>query len=509
MRKVRELLRFCIGQNMSARQGAKIAGLGKTAASQYISGFKSSGLTLAAAEALSDSELLAALNLKKETENTRFSELSILFPYFIKELKRTGVTLQILWEEYLNTHPQGYAYSQFCHHYFLWRKEQKVSMRMEHKAGDKMYVDFAGSKLCVTNQKTGEIIEYEVFVSVLGASQLSYIEAVPSQTKADWIAVNQAALRFYGGVPAAIVPDCLKSAVIKADKYEPQINESFEDFARHYNTAIVPARALHPKDKALAENFVRSAYTQIYARIRNQIFYSVEELNLALWEHLDTYNKKNFQGRDHSRQQLFDEIEKQELKPLPIETYELKSFCECKVQYNHHIYLKEDFHYYSVPFILTGKIVRITYTNRLVEIYYDNQRLAMHQRSRLKYGYSTKDEHRPKEHSFMLKWTPERFIEWASKISPETQELVTHILDSRPHPEQAYRSCMGILNLEKTHPKEDYIKACQKALTLECYNYNFIKNTLKTKAFNLNDEDEPSLFTLPKHDNIRGKEMFN
>lgn len=509
MRKVRELLRFCIGQNMSARQGAKIVGLGKTAASQYVGGFKSSGLTLAAAEALSDSELLAALNLKKETENTRFSELSVLFPYFIKELKRTGVTLQILWEEYLNTHPQGYAYSQFCHHYFLWRKEQKVSMRMEHKAGDKMYVDYAGSKLFVTDQKTGEITEYEVFVSVLGASQLSYIEAVASQTKAGWISANQAALRFYGGVPSAIVPDCLKSAVIKADRYEPGINESFEDFARHYNTAIVPARALHPKDKSLAENFVRSAYNQIYARIRNQVFYSLEELNHALWEHLDTYNRKNFQGRDHSRQQLFDDIEKPELKPLPVETYELKSFCECKVQYNHHVYLREDFHYYSVPFHLTGKVVRIAYTNRLVEIYYNNQRVAVHQRNRHKYGYTTKDEHRPQEHRYMLEWSPERFIKWAGKISPETQQVITQILDSRPHPEQAYKSCMGLLNLEKKHPQGDYIKACQKALKLGCCNYTFIKNTLKTKAFNLNDEEELSLFTLPQHSNIRGKEMYN
>jgi len=509
MRKVRDLLRLCIGENMSARQAAKIIGLGKTATSQYVAGFRSSGLTLSTIEVMTDSELLVALNLRKETENPRFKELSCLFPTIEKELKRVGVTLHLLWEEYMQRHADGYGYSQFCHHYYLWRKEQKVSMRMEHKAGDKLFVDFTGAKLAVVHPETGEIEEYEVFVSVLGSSQLSYIEAVASQTKADWIAANQNSLRFYGGVPAAIVPDCLKSAVIKSDRYEPRINESFEDFARHYGTTILPARALHPQDKSLAENFVRNAYTQIYARIRNQVFFSVEELNQALWEHLDVYNQKNFQGRDHSRQQLFDEVEKQELRPLPAEGYELKTFIECRVQYNHHVYLKEDRHYYSVPFSLTGKKVRIIYTNRMVEIYHNNLRVAGHQRNLQPYGYSTKSEHRPKEHRFIADWTPQRFIKWAGEISPEVQQVITRILDSRPHPEQAYKSCMGLLNLEKKYPRSDYIKACKKALKLECTTYTFIKNTLTTKTFNLADEEELVLFRLPEHNNIRGKEMYN
>lgn len=509
MRKVRELLRLYFEQDISARKAAKIIGIGKTAASQYVAGFKSSGLSYPSVHKISDTELVQAINQKKEDQNPRYKELYGLFPYFEKELKRTGVTLQLLWKEYKEERGDYYGYSQFCHHYYHWRKEKKVSMRIEHKAGDKLYVDFAGQKLAVTHPDTGELTEYEVFVSVLGSSQLSYIEAVPSQTKSDWVAVNESALRFYKGVPAAIVPDCLKSAVNKADKYEPEINQTYDDFANHYGTVILPARALHPQDKALAENFVRSAYNHIYAPLRNHVFFSVEELNHALWERLDAYNKQNFQGREYSRQQLFDEVEKQQLKPLPVESYQLKIFNQCKVQYNHHVYLKEDKHYYSVPFQLTGKRILITYTNRDVEIYFNNKRVASHLRSRQPYGYSTHTEHRPKNHQYVAGWSPERFIKWAQKIGPEAEQVITHMLDNRKHPEQAYKSCMGLLKLAQKHQPEDYIKACRKALQMDCIKYKFIKNTLDTKAFNLSGQQELELFKLPGHENIRGKEFFN
>jgi transposase len=509
MRKVRELLRLHFEQNTSARKAAKIVGIGKTASSQYVAGFRSSGLDYPALSKLSDTELIQVINIKKETRNPRYEELQNQFTNFEKELKRTGVTLQLLWEEYKSERNDCYGYSQFCHHYYHWRKEKKVSMRMEHKAGDKLFVDFAGKKLTIVNPDTGEVTELEVFVSVLGSSQLSYIEAIPSQTKADWVAVNENALHFYGGVPEAIVPDCLKSAVINANKYEPEINRTYNDFANHYGTVILPARALHPQDKALAENFVRNAYTHIYAPLRNQTFYSIEELNNALWEQLDIYNSKHFQGRDYSRQLLFNEVEKLHLKPLPVESYEIKTFNCCKVQYNHHVYLKEDKHYYSVPFLLTGKQVMITHTNRDVEVYFNNQRVASHLRNRHPYGYSTNNEHRPKNHQYVSDWSPERFIKWAQKIGAEAEQVITQILDSRKHPEQAYKTCMGLLKLAQKHEHEDYIKACNKALQMNCVKYKFIKNILDTKAFNLSGQEELDLFKLPKHNNIRGKEMYN
>lgn len=509
MRKVRELLRLHFEQHISARKAAKIIGVGKTAASQYISGFKSSGLDYPVIEKMSDTDLLQAINNHKETDNERYKVLSKQFIYFEKELKRKGVTLQLLWQEYKLSHANGYGYSQFCHHYYHWRKDQKVSMHMEHKAGDKLFVDFTGTKLSVTDPDTGKTSEYEVFVSVLGASQLSYIEAIPSQTKADWIAVNQNALRFYGGVPAAIVPDCLKSAVIKADKYEPILNDSFNDFANHYDTVILPARALHPQDKALAENFVRNAYTQIFAPLRNQIFYSLQELNTALKEKLHFYNNKNFQSKDHSRQNLFDQIEKQHLKSLPVEPYELRQFSQLKVHYNYHIYLADHKHYYSVPFRYVGKKVCVTYNNRTVEVFYNNIRIANHKKGRYAYKHTTVSEHMPQNHRYVSEWSPERFVKWAGKIGAETQELITKVLDSRKHPEQAYKSCMGILQLEKKHGRENLTMACKKALAVNCLQYKFIKNTLVNKTFNLDTEEQLTNLSIPFHENIRGKEYYN
>lgn len=509
MNEVRELLRLCFEQGLSARRAAKILGIGKTSASEYVSGFKSSGLSYSVIESLSDSDLTQVINLKKEFENERYKELSGLFLYFEKELKRTGVTKRILWEEYVDVRKDFYGYSQFCHHYQKWCKDQKVSMHQEHKAGDKLFVDYTGKKLPVTNPDTGEITEHEVFVSILGASQLSYIEAIPSQTLDDWITVNEHTLRFYQGVPCAIVPDCLKSTVNKAHRYEPEINRSYNDFAAHYDTVILPARALHPKDKSLAENLVRNTYQRIFAVIRNEIFFSLEELNNRLWELLERFNNTNFQCRDYSRQELFDEIEKHCLKPLPVQRYEMKTFNQCKVQYNHHIYLKEDKHYYSVPFQLTGKKVVVCFTAGEVEIYYNNKRVATHLRNRHKYGYTTNNDHRPKNHQVIAEWSPERFIKWAQKIGSDAVEVVTKMLDSRKHPEQAYRSCMGLLVLEKKHNKEDYLKACKRALEVNCISYKFIKNTLSSKTFNLSDQEQLDLFKIPEHENIRGKEIYN
>lgn len=314
MREVRELLRLYFKQGLSGRKAAKVAGVGKTAASQYIAGFKSSGVSISAISGMNDSELINLINIRKKTQNPRYTALEKLFPYFEKELKKVGVTLHLLWEEYQQTQKDGYEYSQFCHHYYHWRKESKVSMHMEHKAGDKLFVDFTGKKLYITDPATGEREACEVFVSVLGCSQLCYIEAVPSQKKEDWVAVNQNALQFYGGTPAAIVPDCLASAVSKSNKYEPKVNQTYQDFGEHYGTVILPARALHPQDKSLAENFVRLAYQRIYAPLRNEVFYSLEELNHAFWEKLELHNKKNFQHKSYSRQSLFDQVEKQELK---------------------------------------------------------------------------------------------------------------------------------------------------------------------------------------------------
>ena len=510
MKKVRDLLRLKFEQDISIRQAAKIVGISKTAASEYVSGFIRSGLAFSQVMSLSDSDLLSHLSIHKpQQDSPRYTVLSSQFKYIEKELKRPGVTLQLLWQEYRSLNLDGYGLSQYCHHFQQWTKRQKVSMHIDHKAGDKVYVDFAGKKLAVIDPKTGEITDQEVFVAVLGCSQLAYIEAVGSQRKLDWIQANENALRFFGGVPKAIVPDCLKSAVTKSHRYEPEINQTYLDFAEYYKTVILPARALHPKDKSLAENFVRTAYTRIYAPLRNQTFFTLQELNQALWDQLDIHNKMLFQGRDISRIELFNETDKHELGPMPMESYEVKEFVIEKVWYNHHVFFKPDKHYYSVPFQLTGKKVLVSYSERTIEFYYDNQRVAIHARDRRPYKYSTKDEHRPQNHQQMTKWNPERIISWAKKIAPEVEDIIIKILDSRPHPEQAYRSCMGILNLKNKYEQKDLAKACKKAIDVKCLTFRFIQNTLENKTFNLSAEEELNQLQIPYHENIRGKEFYN
>ncbi len=509
MEKVRELLRLKLRHGVSTREAAHRLRIGKTAASEYVAGFKSSGLTLEEALSLSDSDMAGLLDLKKVTQNERYQQLSTKFEFFEKELKRKGVTLHLLWEEYLTANPQGYLYSQFCYHFEKWEKVQNVSMHQEHKAGDKMYVDFAGVKHSLIDAKTGEIKECEVFVAVLGCSQLAFIEGTTTQTKADWIRVNENALRYFGGVPSAIVPDCLKSAVTKADKYEPLVNQTYSDFGRHYGTTILPARALHPKDKSLVEGFVRMAYTRVFAPLRNQVFYSLEELNLAFLGQLEIHNNKHFQGRKYSRQDLFNDVERIELKPLPIAYYDFKEYMHVRVQYNYYVYLKPDLHYYSVPVQYTGKMVLISYSDRLIEIYHDNIRIAMHIRNRRPYEYTVDPIHRPANHVFIAEWTTERYLNWGKKIGLEAEGVIQKIFEGKAHPEQGFRSCMGILSLCKKYPKDDFLKACKKAMYTGCVTYKFIANTLKTKSFNLDVDEELRQIGTLFHENIRGKEGYN
>lgn len=509
MEKIRELLQLKLTHSLSTREAAHRVGISKTVASEYVAGFLSCGLTLPEAMALSDSDFAGMLDLKKVTQNDRYQQLSSQFEYFEKELKRTGVTLYLLWEEYQRKVPEGYGYSQFCFHFEKWKKVQNVSMRMEHKAGDKMYVDFAGARHAITNAQTGEITEVEVFVAVLGCSQLAYIEAVATQTKADWVQANENALRFFGGAPRAIVPDCLKSAVTKSDKYEPVINQTFNDFGRHYQTTILPARALHPKDKPLAESFVRMAYTRIYAPLRDQVFDCLQDLNHAFLEQLEMHNQKHFQGRKYSRRDVFNDVEQKELKPLPVAFYDYKEFLNVKVQYNYYAYLKPDLHYYSVPVQFTGKMVLITYSNHLIEIYHDNVRIAMHVRNRKPYDYTVDPAHRPANHQYIAAWNTERYINWGQKIGSEAEQVIQMIFESKAHPEQGFRSCMGILNLVKKYPQDDFLKACKKAVYTGCVSVKFIENTIKTKSFNLDPEEELRQIGAIIHENIRGKEGYN
>lgn len=437
-------------------------------------------------------------------------ELYELFPYHERELQRPGVTRKLLWQEYLQAHPNGISYARFCEHYRNWKGKNSSSMHMEHKLGDKLFVDFTGKKLHFINPDSGELIAVEAFVAVLGASQYTYVEAVQSQSLADFIEVLHNALVYFGGVPKAIVPDNLKAAVRKSSRYEPLLNQTFADFAAHYHTTILPTRAYKPKDKALVEGAVKLVYQRIFAPLRHQHFFHLQELNHGIRIKLEKYNQAPFSVREYSRSQFFQEQERGHLTPLPTRKYIIKRFALCKVHKNSHVWLSSDKHYYSVPYQYIGEKVKMAYTHKVVEIYKDYERIAIHIREKNKYGYTTDKAHLPSTHRYVAEWHSERFIGWAKKIGIFTAQAIGHILDHRPHPEQAYKACMGILSLAKKYGPERLENACKRACYFENYSYRATNNILQKGLDRMpietgQTEDAPININ---HQNLRGKKYY-
>jgi hypothetical protein len=380
-------------------------------------------------------------------------------------------------------------------------------MHIEHKAGEKMFVDYTGKKLKIYERITGKEKEVEVFVAILGASELTYVEATESQRKEDWLKANEHALSYFGGVPGQIVPDCLKSAVTKGNKYEPDINPVYADFARHYATVIVPARPHNPKDKAMVENAVKITYRRIFAPLRDRLFYSLEEINEAISDLLEEHNNTPFQRMKTSRRELFNEIEKAALRPLPKERYELKEFRRLKVPRNYHIEIREDNHYYSVPWQYKGKDVTVIYTASTVEIYHKSIRIALHKREKER-GYTTLKEHMPAQHRFYAKWSPQEMITRARQIGDETGSLVEKIFERKGCLELSYRICLGIINLSRHYSADRLNRASRRALEFHSYSYKAVKNILE-KGLDTLKEETLFLKSFPVHSNIRGKDYFN
>ena len=481
--------------------------LSRNTVKKYIRFLKDQNFTAHEIAMITDSELLKLFR-GKECGSKKGKELQTYFPYFEKELKRVGVSKHLLWLEYKQRHPDGLMYSMFCNYYREWKRQSQPVMRFDHKAGDKMFVDFTGKKLHIVDKARGELKELEVFVSVLGASQLTYVEAVESQTKQNFIACTENALLYYGGVPMSIVTDNLKAAVHKSNKYEPSLNETFADFARHYDTTILATRAYKPKDKAIVEGAVKIVYGRIYATLRDQTFYSLEQINTAIWEQLEIHNGIPFRSRPHSRRDLFKEIELPALQSLPTQKYELKHYGYATVIKNCHIFLNKDKHYYSVPHHFIGKKVKIIYSPTKVEIYRKQERIALHQREYEPYGYTTIRDHLPANHRFVKQWSAEFFIEKAEAVGADCKTYILKILDLKQHPEQSYKSCFGILNLAKKAGDKRLDKACKRALDFEAYSYHTIKNILENGWDKLADEDKSEATIIPIHPNIRGKEYY-
>lgn len=457
---------------------------------------------------LDDLGLEALFISKSAPEMTlKQKEMYTFFPYMEKSLKKTGVTKGILWNEYIKKHPDGYMSSQFCEYYNRWIKRASPVMHINHKAGDKLYVDYAGKTLEVIDKETGEITEVQFFVAVLGASQYTYAEATPSQGKEDFIRSVENALHFCGGVPAAIVPDNLKSAVTKSNRFEPTINETFLDFADHYNTTVLPARAYKPRDKSLVEGAVKILYTRIYSVINKQIYHNLQELNAAIWYELEKHNELRLSGRTYSRSELYYELEKKELTDLPQTRYEVKKQLKVTVSINGHVHVSQDRNYYSVPYQYIRKKVKILYTTQWVEIYYKYNRIAVHRRSAQPFRYTTIPDHMASTHRFVSEWTPQRFIDNAAKIGDSVKQLVINILERKQHPEQAYKSCMGVLSLEKKVGSERLNSACERALEFNLHNYKIVQNILEKGLDQINHETENEE-SLPDHYNIRGKRYY-
>lgn len=510
MSKLRQILRLH-AQGKGTKEIGTLTGIARNTVKKYIAKYKELNSSISEINKLDDfglNELFGKSVLMVPEETERYRQLKVLFPYIEKELKKTGVTLEMLWYEYFNLHPDGYRRSQFGHLYRQWVKRSNPSMLIHHKAGDKMYVDYAGAKLQIICPETGEEIDMEVFVAILGASQLTYVQAIESQQKADFIQCCENALHYYGGVTEAIVPDNLKAAVIKSNKYEPTINETFADFAEHYETTILPARAYRPKDKALVEGAVKIVYTRIYAALRNNVYHSLEDMNKAIWEQLELLNDSRMKGREYSRRAQFNEIEKQALKPLPALRYELKQQMMATVPKNNYICLTPDKHYYSVPYQFIGKRVKVIFSKTTVEIYYDYNLIASHPRTKSPHNHTTIADHLASTHKFVHDWNPERFTSWAESIGPETKLMIINILKKKQHPEQAYKSCLGVLGMAKKVGNERLNNACKRALSFNTYHYMAVQSILMKGLDKLDETSSSDLFNMPKHDNIRGEDYY-
>ncbi len=484
-------------------------GIHRTTLKSIITDFKESKLSIADALQLPDHALEELF--KKAFETVQSEKLQILynlFPEIDRELKRKGVTKMLLWEEYKKKYPDGVGKSQFRFHFSQWKATKTPIMRQNHKAGDKVFIDFAGEKLTIKDKETGKDKPVEVFVAVLGASQLTYVEATMTQRKEDFIPACENALHFFQGVPAAIVPDNLRSAVTKSDKYEPTINETFADFAEHYNTTILPARAYRPTDKAIVENTIKIVYTRIYAKLRDCVFNSIESLNEAILLPLDEHNNQIITGRDYSRRQYYENTEKSILLPLPHMRYEFKKQLYATVDKNGHVALSLDRHYYSVPYEHIGKRVKLMFTNYKVEIYCNYVRVAIHKRLQSPFKYTTDKEHLPPAHRFVAELEPDKLLVAAGNIHKDVRTYVARILTQKHHPEKSQKVCLGILNLARKYGNDRLTRACQRGLSFGIYDYVTIKKILNSGLDIVDDEGLIPETAMPQHDNIRGSDYY-
>jgi len=506
MRKIKEVLRLKFDHQLSKRQIAQSCSIAHSTVSEYLRRFRQASLGWPLPEKIDDNQLEQLLFPRPQIGSPhRRSQPD--WAYIHRELRRKGVTLMLLWQEYKEVYPNGYQPSQFCHLYRQWAKQLDPVMRQEHRAGEKMFVDYAGMTVAVFDMQKAKMRQAQIFVAVLAASNYTYAEATWTQTLPGWIASHSRAFNYFGGVAQVVVPDNLKAGVSKACFYEPNINPTYLDMANHYGTEVIPTRVRRPKDKAKVEVGVQIVERWILARLRDRQFFSLPQLNRAIAELLEDLNNKSFQKLPGSRRSMFESIDRPALKPLPAQTYQFAEWKKATVNVDYHIEVAR--HYYSVPHTLIKKRIDVRLTDTTVECFYKGKRVASHIRSSHKGRHSTIKEHMPKSHQKWAQWTPDRFMRWAAKIGPHSARMIERILNSRPHPQQGFRSCLGILRLAKDFGDARLEAACLRAMTIGGTSYRSVESILKHNLDQKPLPDQPDNDTAVEHGNIRGAQYYH
>lgn len=511
MRKIKEVLRLKLEAGLSHDRIVAATGVSKGSVTDYLKRAHAAGLSWPLEASLDDSALEALLFTKVAAPASGYAQPD--FAHIHQELKRKGVTLALLWEEYAAAHPQGaYRYSQFCWHYGRFREALKRSMRQVHRAGEKLFIDYCGSSVPIIEAGSGEIRAAQIFVAVLGASHYTYAEATWTQSLPDFVGSHVRCLEFLGAVPALLVPDNLKSAIKQACRYEPEANSTYTEMARHYGTAILPARPFHPRDKAAVEGAVLLVQRWILARLRNRQFFSLAELNGAIRALLVELNARAFKKLEGCRRSVFETLDRPAMKPLPATRYEYAEWKLASVNIDYHVEVAG--HYYSVPHSLVRQRVELRLTATTVECFFKGKRVAVHARSNQRGRHSTVAAHMPEAHRKHMQWTPGRLLSWAQSVGPATREVVRWQLQSRPHPEQGYRACLGLLNLAKRYSPARLEAACLRALAIGAPTRKRICSILDT---HLDQHPEllagaPAQASAPiipaQHANVRGAQYF-
>lgn len=501
MRKLKEVARLLLEFKLGIRPIARACNISTSTAHAYVDRLKELDVPYGEIAVMGDDELEDLLFPKEERTPTKPSPD---FDYLSKEMTKKAVTLQLLYEEYKKDNPDGYERSRFYALYRDWIKTVDPVMRFTHKAGEKMFIDFSGDKAHYQDPATGKIVEAELFVSVLGASSYLFARAVPDQTVEHFMGCTIRAFEFYGGCTEYLVPDNTKSAVTHPSYYEPDINRTFAAMAEHYHVAVLPTRVAKPKDKAKVESGVLQAQRRILASLRNRTLFSLAELNQAIVEETRKLNERPMTGIGKSRYDLFVELDKPALRPLPQERYTITAWRKAKVHIDYHVDVAKT--YYSVPYTLLGQKVDIGSTSSIVEIYHRGTRVASHLRVNKPGAFVTDTRHMPHSHRQYLEWTPERIKSWGEKIGVHTRMLMEAIMEHREHPEHGYRSCLGLVRLSKLYPPERVEKACRRALDLNAYNYKSVKSLLERGLEKMSPEMTQKI--IPLHSNVRGKSYY-